>query len=79
MQLRNYGSLFLGEGTNVAYGDKASGPNHVLPTRGAGVQPRLSLSVSLAFLRCECLRACVCVTVCITLRVSTKQETFLGD
>ena len=35
-RLRNYGSLFLGEGTNVAYGDKASGPNHVLPTRGAG-------------------------------------------
>ena len=34
--LRNYGSLFLGEETNVSYGDKASGPNHVLPTRGAG-------------------------------------------
>ncbi|HYC36172.1 MAG TPA: histidinol dehydrogenase [Usitatibacter sp.] len=30
-----YGSLFLGEETTVAYGDKASGPNHVLPTRGA--------------------------------------------
>lgn len=35
-RLRNYGSLFLGEETNVSYGDKASGPNHVLPTRGAG-------------------------------------------
>ena len=36
--LRNltcYGSLFLGEETTVAFGDKASGPNHVLPTRGA--------------------------------------------
>lgn len=33
--LRNYGSLFLGEETTVAYGDKASGPNHILPTRGA--------------------------------------------
>jgi len=30
-----YGSLFLGEETTVAYGDKASGTNHVLPTKGA--------------------------------------------
>jgi sulfopropanediol 3-dehydrogenase len=30
-----YGSLFLGEETTVAYGDKASGPNHILPTKGA--------------------------------------------
>jgi len=34
-QLSNYGSLFLGEETTVAYGDKCSGPNHILPTRGA--------------------------------------------
>ncbi len=34
-RLTNYGSLFLGEETTVAYGDKASGPNHVLPTKGA--------------------------------------------
>ncbi len=34
--LTNYGSLFLGEETTVAYGDKCSGPNHVLPTKGAG-------------------------------------------
>ena len=34
-RLRNYGSLFLGEETNVTYGDKSSGPNHILPTRGA--------------------------------------------
>ncbi|MBV7296368.1 histidinol dehydrogenase [Enterovibrio paralichthyis] len=33
--LRNYGSLFLGEETNVAFGDKTSGPNHILPTKGA--------------------------------------------
>jgi sulfopropanediol 3-dehydrogenase len=33
--LSNYGSLFLGEETTVAYGDKCSGPNHILPTRGA--------------------------------------------
>lgn len=34
-RLRNYGSLFLGEETTVAYGDKTTGPNHILPTRGA--------------------------------------------
>jgi sulfopropanediol 3-dehydrogenase len=33
--LRNYGSLFLGEQATVAYGDKAVGTNHVLPTLGA--------------------------------------------
>ena len=34
-RLTNYGSLFLGEETTVAYGDKTSGPNHILPTRQA--------------------------------------------
>jgi sulfopropanediol 3-dehydrogenase len=34
-KLTCYGSLFLGEETTVAFGDKASGPNHVLPTKGA--------------------------------------------
>lgn len=34
-RLNNYGSLFLGEETTVTYGDKTSGPNHILPTRGA--------------------------------------------
>jgi sulfopropanediol 3-dehydrogenase len=34
-RLRAYGSLFLGEETTVAFGDKAAGPNHVLPTSGA--------------------------------------------
>lgn len=33
--LVNYGSLFLGEETTVAYGDKTSGTNHILPTKGA--------------------------------------------
>ena len=33
--LRTYGSLFLGQETTVAFGDKVSGPNHVLPTSGA--------------------------------------------
>ncbi len=35
MTLTNYGSLFLGEETTVAFGDKTSGPNHILPTKGA--------------------------------------------
>ncbi len=35
-KLRNYGSLFLGEETTVAFGDKVSGPNHILPTKAAG-------------------------------------------
>jgi sulfopropanediol 3-dehydrogenase len=34
-RLKNYGSLFLGEETTVAFGDKASGPNHILPTKFA--------------------------------------------
>jgi sulfopropanediol 3-dehydrogenase len=31
--LTNYGSLFLGEETTVAFGDKTAGPNHILPTK----------------------------------------------
>ncbi len=34
-RLTNYGALFLGPRTNVAYGDKVIGTNHTLPTRGA--------------------------------------------
>jgi len=34
-RLTCYGSLFLGEETTVAFGDKASGPNHILPTQRA--------------------------------------------
>jgi sulfopropanediol 3-dehydrogenase len=33
--LTNYGALFLGPMTNVAYGDKVIGTNHTLPTQGA--------------------------------------------
>lgn len=33
--MKNYGALFLGPETNVAYGDKAIGTNHTLPTKGA--------------------------------------------
>jgi sulfopropanediol 3-dehydrogenase len=31
--MRDYGALFLGEGTCVSYGDKVIGTNHTLPTR----------------------------------------------
>ncbi|MEO7586489.1 MAG: histidinol dehydrogenase [Arachnia sp.] len=34
-RLRNYGTVFSGEETTVAYGDKAAGTNHTLPTNGA--------------------------------------------
>jgi len=33
--MKNYGALFLGPETNVAYGDKVIGTNHTLPTKGA--------------------------------------------
>lgn len=33
--LVSYGSLFIGEETTVTYGDKCSGTNHILPTKGA--------------------------------------------
>ncbi len=34
-KLTNYGALFLGPRTNVAYGDKVIGTNHTLPTKKA--------------------------------------------
>ncbi len=34
--MTNYGALFLGPRTNVAYGDKVIGTNHTLPTMKAG-------------------------------------------
>lgn len=34
-RMKNYGALFLGPETNVAYGDKVIGTNHILPTKGA--------------------------------------------
>lgn len=33
-RMTNYGALFLGSRTNVAYGDKVIGTNHTLPTLG---------------------------------------------
>jgi sulfopropanediol 3-dehydrogenase len=34
-RMTNYGALFLGQETNVSYGDKVIGTNHTLPTRKA--------------------------------------------
>jgi sulfopropanediol 3-dehydrogenase len=34
--MTNFGALFLGPETNVAYGDKCIGTNHTLPTMKAG-------------------------------------------
>ncbi len=34
-RLKSYGSLFEGEETTVTFGDKCSGTNHILPTKGA--------------------------------------------
>lgn len=34
-ELANHGSLFIGEETTVAYGDKSIGTNHILPTSRA--------------------------------------------
>ena len=34
-RMSNYGALFLGKETNVAYGDKVIGTNHTLPTKRA--------------------------------------------
>ncbi|MCB1050191.1 MAG: histidinol dehydrogenase [Acidobacteria bacterium] len=34
-QIQNYGSLFIGQNSAVAFGDYCSGPNHTLPTRSS--------------------------------------------
>ena len=45
-KLRNYGSLFVGEESTVAYGDKGVGTNHTLPTAAPGATPAGSGSAS---------------------------------
>ena len=41
--MTNYGALFLGPRTNVAYGDKVIGTNHTLPTQEGGALHRRAL------------------------------------
>jgi sulfopropanediol 3-dehydrogenase len=70
--LTSYGSLFLGEETTVAYGDKASGPNHILPTKFAA---RYSAGLSVhKFLKPltwqKMTRAASCEIGAVTARIS---------
>jgi sulfopropanediol 3-dehydrogenase len=70
--LRNYGSLFLGEETTVAYGDKCSGPNHILPTRGAArYSGGLSASKFLKVLSYQKLNRAACKVIApVAARIS---------
>lgn len=72
VHLTNYGSLFLGEEATVAYGDKASGPNHILPTKFAA---RYSAGLSVhKFLKPltwqKMTRAASCEVGAVTARIS---------
>lgn len=49
MQVRNYGSIFVGRSSAEAFADYGAGPNHVLPT-GGGARYSGGLSV-LTFLK----------------------------
>ena len=70
--LSNYGSLFLGEETTVAFGDKASGPNHILPTKfAARYSAGLSVHKFLKPLTWQRMDREACKTVAqITARIS---------
>ena len=48
--LRNYGSLFIGECSTVTHGDKASGTNHVLPTRRVSRFIKILLNIKCGFI-----------------------------
>lgn len=70
--LRNYGSLFVGEEATVAYGDKCSGPNHILPTRGAArYSGGLSAGKFLKVLSYQRLNRAACRVIApVTARIS---------
>jgi sulfopropanediol 3-dehydrogenase len=70
--LSNYGSLFLGEETTVAFGDKASGPNHILPTKfAARYSAGLSVHKFLKPLTWQRMDRGACKTVAqVTARIS---------
>jgi len=70
--LRNYGSLFMGEEATVAYGDKCSGPNHILPTRGAArYSGGLSASKFLKVLTYQRLNRAACKVIApVAARIS---------
>lgn len=70
--LTNYGSLFLGEETSVAFGDKASGPNHILPTKfAARYSAGLSVHKFLKPLTYQRMDRAACRTIAeVTARIS---------
>ncbi len=70
--LTNYGSLFLGEETTVAFGDKASGPNHILPTKfAARYSAGLSVHKFLKPLTWQRMNRDACKTIAqVTARIS---------
>ncbi|MEP9368444.1 histidinol dehydrogenase [Xanthobacter sp. VNH20] len=70
--LSNYGSLFLGEETTVAFGDKTSGPNHILPTKfAARYSAGLSVHKFLKPLTWQRMDANACKTIAqATARIS---------
>ena len=70
--LTNYGSLFLGEETTVAFGDKASGPNHILPTKfAARYSAGLSVHKFLKPLTWQKMNRDACKTIAqVTARIS---------
>jgi sulfopropanediol 3-dehydrogenase len=67
-----YGSLFLGEETTVAFGDKASGPNHILPTKAAArYSAGLSVHKFLRPLTYQRMDRAACRTIAeVTARIS---------
>jgi len=68
--MTNYGALFLGQRTNVAYGDKVIGTNHTLPTiKGLPQTRRLQLWVNI-------VHACVCLKVS---SVTVNRQTCVCD
>ena len=71
-RLKNYGSLFLGEETTVAFGDKASGPNHILPTKfAARYSAGLSVHKFLRPLTWQRMDRKACTTIAqVTARIS---------
>lgn len=70
--LTNYGSLFLGEETTVAFGDKTSGPNHILPTKfAARYSAGLSVHKFLKPLTWQQMSRDACKTIAqVTARIS---------
>lgn len=70
--LTNYGSLFLGEETNVAFGDKVSGPNHILPTKfAARYSAGLSVHKFLKPLTWQRMTRAACTTIApVSARIS---------